>query len=79
LIAFIGSFFAFPASASDAGSDPRPAISSRYSGKAEYVAKIGAAARSLADRRYLLDRDVPLLEDRAGIMWDAVMRTRSEH
>ena len=72
MIAFIGSFFAFARTKAERGADPRLSIEERYSGKAEYIAKIGASARSLADRRLLLDRDVASLEERAARMWDAL-------
>jgi hypothetical protein len=71
-VPFIGSFFAFAATKAARGVDPRPSITERYSGKAEYVAKIAAAARSMADRRLLLDRDVAAIEQRAVRMWDAL-------
>jgi hypothetical protein len=73
-IAFIGSFFAFAPTPDRRGQDPRPSISERYSGKAEFLSRIGAAARSLADRRLLLDRDVAALEQRAGRMWDTLAK-----
>jgi hypothetical protein len=60
MVAFTGSFF--PLRKED--------IQRRYSGKDEYVAKVGAAARSLVDRGYLLDRDVAALQDRAVRMWN---------
>jgi hypothetical protein len=74
LIAFIGSFFVFPRTDSDKGSDPRLPIATRYSGKAEYMSRIGASARSLADRHYILDRDVPALIQRSSGMWDEIVR-----
>jgi hypothetical protein len=77
MIAFIGCFFAFPRSEADSGADPRIPIAQRYSGKAEYMAKIGAAARSLADRRYILERDVSTLEQRSSRMWDDLMSAQS--
>jgi hypothetical protein len=76
LIAFIGSFFAFAPTADQRGQDPRLSIAERYSGKAEYLSRIGAAARSLADRRLLLDRDVAALEQRASRMWDTLAKAR---
>ncbi|HYO82736.1 MAG TPA: alpha/beta hydrolase domain-containing protein [Bryobacteraceae bacterium] len=64
MVAFLGSFFPLT----------RAEIQRRYSGKSEYVGKVAAAARSLADRRYLLDRDVAALEQRAARMWDDLTR-----
>ena len=71
-VPFIGSFFAFAPTKAKRTNDPRPSIEERYSGKAEYVAKVAATARSMADRRLLLDRDVAAIEDRAARMWDAL-------
>jgi hypothetical protein len=79
LIAFIGSFFAFPRSDAEKGSDPRLPIEKRYSGKAEYLSKIGASARSLADRRYILDRDVESLIEHSSKMWDDIMGGKLTH
>lgn len=76
MIAFIGSFLAFPRNEAEKGGDPRASVDKRYSGKAEYLAKIGAAARSLADRRYILDRDVERLIERSSKMWDDVTSGR---
>jgi hypothetical protein len=74
VIAFIGSFFAFAPTADQRGQDPRPSIAERYSGKQEFLNRIAASARSLADRRLLLDRDVAAVEQRAARMWDALAK-----
>jgi hypothetical protein len=54
--------------------DPRLSIEERYSGRAEYLAKIAAAARTLADRGYLLDRDVGSIVEHSAAEWDHVTR-----
>lgn len=74
MIAFIGSFFVFPKNEAEKGTDPRSSVEKRYSGKAEYMSRIAAAARSLAERRYILDRDVASLIQRSSGMWDDVMQ-----
>lgn len=50
--------------------DPRLSIQERYASREEYLEKIGAWARTLADRGYLLDRDVAATVDRAAAEWD---------
>ena len=54
--------------------DPRLSIEERYSGRAEYLARIAAAARTLADRGYLLDRDVGSIVEHSAAEWDHVTR-----
>jgi alpha/beta hydrolase family protein len=54
--------------------DPRPSVEERYSGRAEYLAKVAAAARMLADRGYLLDRDVAPVVAYSAAEWDYVTR-----
>ena len=50
--------------------DPRPSIEERYATRDEYLQKVAAAARRLADTGYLLDRDVARAVDIAGAEWD---------
>ncbi len=54
--------------------DPRLSIEERYSGRAEYLERVGAAARRLAQAGYLLDRDVPALIDHSAAEWDYLAR-----
>ncbi|MBS1833883.1 MAG: hypothetical protein JST65_14285, partial [Acidobacteria bacterium] len=53
--------------------DPRPSIEERYPSKAEYIARIEAAARQLAASRLLLERDVDAVKEQASQRWDWVM------
>ena len=50
--------------------DPRLSIEERYATRAEYLQKVGAAARRLADTGYLLDRDVEREVSFAAAEWD---------
>jgi len=54
--------------------DPRLSIEERYATRQEYLQRIGAAARSLADRGLLLDRDVAALIARGAATWDLLMK-----
>lgn len=56
--------------------DPRPSIEERYQNRADYAAKVEAAARTLVDKGYLLNIDVPRLAARSLALWDWLMRTR---
>ncbi len=74
----VGAFVPFPRTRAERQKtgDPRLSIEERYATRAEYLERFAAAARRLADRGYLLDRDVPSLVDRAGAEWDYVMGRR---
>ncbi len=52
--------------------DPRLSIEERYAGKDDYLKKFEAAAKSLADQRYLLPGDVSALAQRGAAEWDFV-------
>jgi len=54
--------------------DPRRSIEERYSSKQLYLDKVQATARELVKERYLLDRDVPQVMERANAEWDFVNR-----
>jgi hypothetical protein len=53
--------------------DPRPSVSERYSGREQYLERIGKAARDLVEKGYLLNADVPRIVEQAGTRWDYVM------
>jgi hypothetical protein len=59
MASFIGAYFAFPLSE----------IGKRYPSEQAYLEKIRKAAQSLAGSRFVLERDVPLLLDRARREW----------
>jgi hypothetical protein len=50
--------------------DPRPSLAERYSGRAQYLEKVEAAARRLASSGYLLEADIPAVVDHSAIEWD---------
>ncbi len=57
--------------------DPRPSIAERYSSRADYLQRIEAAARRLADDRYVLPADISAIVERAGRHWDLAMTAAS--
>ena len=79
LYSMVGSWIPFARNKADRerSGDPRRSMEERYANRAEYLQKVGAAARSLADRGYLLDRDVAPLVEHAGREWDYVTGTAS--
>jgi hypothetical protein len=50
--------------------DPRPSLEERYSGRAQYLEKIEAAARGLAGHGYLLEADVSDIVEHSATEWD---------
>ena len=54
--------------------DPRLSIEERYASKDDYLKKFEAAAKSLADQRYLLPGDVQVLAQRGAAEWDYVQQ-----
>jgi hypothetical protein len=50
--------------------DPRASVAERYSGRADYLARIEAAARRLADGGYLLESDIPQIIEHSATEWD---------
>ena len=72
LFSMSGSYLPFPRTKAEQAKtgDPRLSIEERYATRAEYLEKVGAAARALADRGYLLDRDVSAQVERAEAEWD---------
>jgi hypothetical protein len=70
----IGSFIPFAHTKAERmkSGDPRLSIEERYSSKEDYLGKFEAAAKSLANQRYLLPADVPALAKRGAAEWDYV-------
>jgi hypothetical protein len=62
-----GSFIPFAGTVQQrtTGGDPRPSLAERYAGKADYVAKVTAAAQGLADQGLMLPEDVSWWTNRA--------------
>ena len=54
-----------------AAGDPRPAIAERYRSREDYLARVAAAARTLASEGYLLEEDIETSLAFAARMWDA--------
>ncbi len=52
--------------------DPRPSVEERYANKQAYLNKVQTAAGGLVKERYLLERDVPRVMERASAEWDFV-------
>lgn len=69
MASFIGSYFPFPAAK----------LQERYASADDYLAKIQAAARSLVNRRLLLEQDVPELMARARQQWETSNGSRRSH
>lgn len=53
--------------------DPRPSIAERYSGRSQYLTRVEAAARELAQQRFLLEADIPGVVRLAGRHWDEII------
>jgi hypothetical protein len=64
LFSMVGSYFPFP----------RQVVMQRYGNRTAYLGKIRAAARKLVEGRYLLERDIPMVEEISGKEWDFVMK-----
>ncbi|MCS7023698.1 MAG: alpha/beta hydrolase domain-containing protein [Bryobacteraceae bacterium] len=76
IYSMIGSFFPFAKNKAERQKrgDPRPSIAERYPSREAYLAKIRQAAAGLVRSGYVLETDVPLLEQRAARMWDALAK-----
>lgn len=76
LFSMVGSFIPFPRTKAEREKtgDPRLSIEERYASKKEYLEKLGAAARMLADRGYFLEKDVAAVLERGSAQWDYIMK-----
>jgi len=72
LIHLAGSYIPFARTAAERESnkDPRLSIEERYSGRTDYLAEVEAVAERLAQERYILQVDIPLIVEQAGRHWD---------
>ena len=70
-----GSFVPFPRTEGQrrASADPRPSLEARYANRADYVAKVRAAADAMVKRGFLLADDVAAVTREAGDLYDRVM------
>lgn len=66
MFSMTGSYFPFP----------QEEVKKRYQNKAAYLEKVRAAARKLAAGGYLLERDLPRVEEVSSREWDFVMSNR---
>jgi hypothetical protein len=77
LYSMVGSWIPFPPDKVERERlhDPRVSIAERYPNKAEYLARIDAAAQKLVDAGFLLDQDAAKLHEKAAKEWDYVLRS----
>jgi hypothetical protein len=70
-----GSTFPFAATKEDRtrAHDKRPSIAERYSGREDYIKRIGEATDQLIAKRLILAGDRTLVIERAGKLWDALV------
>ena len=76
LMSMLGSTlpFAVTRAARDASGDPRPSIEERYGSRAAYLARAREAASRLVAERHMLAEDVDAVVERAGRLWDFIVR-----
>jgi hypothetical protein len=74
-----GSWIPFPVNKTERQNrkDPRASIEERYASKNDYLEKITVAAQQLVQDHFLLDRDIPLLRNRAAQEWDYALSTHN--
>ncbi len=72
MVSLAGGWIPFPRTEAERSKnrDPRVSLQNRYGSRGNYLKRIEAAARSLVQDGYLLERDVPALLERAGGQWD---------
>jgi hypothetical protein len=72
----LGSYIPFPAtkSARSANRDPRPSVEERYRDRADYLARLEAAASDLIRARYLLQEDLQNVLERGAAHWELATR-----
>lgn len=74
LFSMVGSFLPFARTKAERTKthDPRPSIEERYKSREDYLARVRAAARGLAQSGYLLDADVDAVVAGAATRWDSI-------
>ena len=72
MLSYTGSWIPFPLTEQERfkSGDPRNSIQERYRDRQAYLDKIDQAARELVVSGFVLERDLPLLHDRAAREWD---------
>ena len=75
LLEYVGSTVPLSAdkAAREAAGDPRLSMAERYHSRDDYLAQIRAAAKALAEQRYILPYDVGLCVEIAAARYDACM------
>jgi hypothetical protein len=75
LVSMAGSYIPFAKTKEDRdkAGDPRLSLAERYQSRADYLKRIEDAANKLAEQRYLLKEDVPIIVKDAGDHWDWTM------
>ena len=75
LFSMVGSYIKFPSTRAEREKtrDPRKSIEELYQNRDDYLRKITAAARSLAQGGYVLERDITKIVDKAAAQWDYTM------
>lgn len=75
LYSMVGSYIVFPRTKQERESrhDPRKSIQERYASRDEYLQKISEAAGKLAKDRFVLERDISKIIEKAAFQWDHTM------
>src|SRR5207253_6513328 len=66
--------FASTRAAREASGDPRASIDERYGSRAAYLERTREAANTLVAQRHMLAEDVDAVVERAGRLWDFIVR-----
>ena len=76
LMSMLGSTlpFAVTRAAREASGDPRASIEERYGSRAAYLARARESASRLVAERHMLAEDVDAVVERAGRLWDFIVR-----
>ena len=76
LMSMLGSTlpFASTRAAREASGDPRASIEERYGSRAAYLERAREAANELVAQRHMLAEDVDAVVERAGRLWDFIVR-----
>lgn len=72
----VGSFIPFARTKAEREKtgDPRLSIAERYPSKEDYLKRVEAAGKQLAQQHLLLDTDVEKIRARASARWDSLMQ-----
>ena len=78
LVSLAGAYIPFSPTreAREARKDPRPSIEERYASRQGFLSRVEAEGRQLVSERYLLEKDLRSVLERASAHWDLLMGTR---